>query len=592
MEYEKMELPATQFQIEKLIKMYMTIKRYDDVNGTRIKNVDYSSCIGYMKQYIYPIEKGEYMFYKSFEKEFIHYVKSEIQGEIYKHLEKDLINSFEKDYLTIFKITSSCVRPDLFKENDNYFLNLSKPIKWLYNPMKYNDFSDDLKQKTKEFLNFVKEFIGDSYEPFLKWIKNICLGKKNDVLILLNGIRRIGKSTLIMMFFKYVFGEEICLEGDSDLIISKFNMSMRGKLLIHFPELETMSDKEWRYANSKLKSWITEDITKLEDKNQSAKYNMKQAFSFIIDSNDNPLKNADKDPRFCLIDCSIKYLEDYNFFNNLKNRCFNDEVGHCLYKFIVENIDISNFNPQRDFPMTQNKKDMIYKLLDSTYQFLKYEYLLKERNVDSSVQELYDEYKLYCADKFKIHDKIYFTNKLREINIDYYKTNGFNRYKVSLEIIKKISNKKEWIHKLDDDISLETRNEIKNNKLFNTEENENLKTQIEELQKQLKISNEENEKLKQENEKLKTKKNEYKNMYNSLIDETENKDDEIESLKNEIKSLEIEKSKAHFMFDDLYNKINNEAEIVDENDYNNVLIENENENENEKEDVKIITKKN
>ena len=60
--------------------------------------------------------------------------------------------------------------------------------------------------------------------------------------------------------------------------------------------------------------------------------------------------------------------------------------------------------------------------------------------------------KNYCNnnDISKIKTKIDFNNSLKNIGINYYKSNGANYYKVLISEFKTISNKFHWIHDLDD----------------------------------------------------------------------------------------------------------------------------------------------
>jgi hypothetical protein len=113
--------------------------------------------------------------------------------------------------------------------------------------------------------------------------------------------------------------------------------------------------------------------------------------------------------------------------------------------------DTNSFNPQ-SYPTTQSKKDSIAKRLDNTYKFLKNNYVLTNKKIFASVDDLYNEYKNYCIhNKCKDLGKIGFNNKMKEIGIKFFRSDGgtINRYKVEHSELLKIANKFKWIHELD-----------------------------------------------------------------------------------------------------------------------------------------------
>jgi hypothetical protein len=67
------------------------------------------------------------------------------------------------------------------------------------------------------------------------------------------------------------------------------------------------------------------------------------------------------------------------------------------------------------------------------------------------VQELFDEYVEYCKKEQKSsYKKIEFGSKLKELGIEYYKTAGNNKYKVSTEFLHELATTRHWIHEIDD----------------------------------------------------------------------------------------------------------------------------------------------
>jgi hypothetical protein len=113
-------------------------------------------------------------------------------------------------------------------------------------------------------------------------------------------------------------------------------------------------------------------------------------------------------------------------------------------------IDVKGFKPQ-NFPMTDNKVDSFAKRLESHENFIKHNYVLQKLGIKCSVQELHDEYTDFCKkEQRSALKKIEFGARLKELGIEYYKSNGNNKYKVSIEFLQELATTRHWIHDIDD----------------------------------------------------------------------------------------------------------------------------------------------
>jgi len=173
----------------------------------------------------------------------------------------------------------------------------------------------------------------------------------------------------------------------------------------------------------------------------------------VINTNVEAIKNS-QGRRWFILDVSTKRMQDFNYFSNLKKNCFNNEVGEAFYNYLLS-IDTSNFSSQHDMPESQNKLDIIAQNLDLEYKFLKKEVILKEKNICCSVNELYKNFQVFCAYSdlriTKIPSKHNFTKKLRDIDIESYKSNDVNKYKLNYLVLKDYFETRKWIHILDYD---------------------------------------------------------------------------------------------------------------------------------------------
>ena len=461
----------------------MEFKNFD-LKAMELLNVQEQK--NYFIKYFIPLNNGSHCFFNNGQYDMI---TDEILKKVYlNRCSKKIKEFYLEDYKEIKTPVYKLNKPLMFDNKINLCpqLKASKP---------YKDFDKNIQNKVKIFLDYINEIIAsnneDVYNYILKWLSNLCKGNKNDsALVFKTNAKGVGKSTLPTMFRKYVLGENLCLESGSEPLKSKFNSILGGKLLVYFEELETFSTAEWNSVSSTLKRFITSDIISLQKKNQDA-YEAENINNYILLSNHDI---ADDGRRFFVADINTKRKGDYEYWDNLYKNCFNDEVGFALYCYFLE-LDTKDFKPQC-FPITKNKLNSISKRLDTVYLFLKEKYILENKNVYEKLSDFYLYYKEYCIqENKKVCGKTDFISRLSEIQINHYKSNGYNTYKISLEELKKIADKNNWINECDEFKSNET--EIENPIDFGVkDEKAELKKQIEELQKQL-------NKLKTENEDLK-----------------------------------------------------------------------------------------
>jgi hypothetical protein len=314
----------------------------------------------------------------------------------------------------------------------------------------YKDFDDNLKSKVEIFLSFMKEVLCNQniaiYDHLLKWISNMSKGNKNDcALVLKTLIKGVGKSTLTTMLMDYILGNDLCLETGSGPIKSNFNSILGGKLVVIFEELETFTQSEWSAVDCRLKRQITSKKITLEKKGQDP-FEATNINNYILLSNHDV---CDDDRRYFVLDVSTHRKGDREYWSNIYDNCFNKEVGSALYSYFRE-INTDKFHPQ-DYPITKSKLKSISKRLDTAYLFLKNEFILQNKGIKTRLVDLYNEYKVFCSEiNKKPCGKLDFVSKLSEIQINYFDSGGYKKYKVSLETLKEISNKNSWITDIDE----------------------------------------------------------------------------------------------------------------------------------------------
>ena len=413
---------------------------------TKFKSLGDDGKNDYIKQCFIPLATGDHIV---FDEDLKHRILDQqtVKKVYFNRMDKNANEFYFNKYTEIKTLVCELNKPMIY---GNKF-NVCPSIKAKYRP--YNEFSDDIKTSVELFLLYIKEVLASdniqSYEYILNWLANMLKGNKNDACIYLKGGQGIGKSTISDFLKENVIGTDLFLETGSSPLKNKFNSILQGKLLVQFSELENFNKNEWASVSSVLKRFITSTTYTLEGKNENS-IQINNVNNYILDSNNDAIKD-DEGRRYFIADVSHKYQNNRIYFGKIRNSCFNDEVGNAFYSLMLDR-NIDGFIPQ-NYPETKNKLNALSKRLDSSYMFLKDEYVLKKKSIYEKPKELFDEYLTYCNSNTvpKIHKKMDFISKLSEINLNYYKTSGTHYFKISLEELKQIADKNKWIHELDEE---------------------------------------------------------------------------------------------------------------------------------------------
>jgi hypothetical protein len=413
----------------------------DKFSFTALQKLNYEEQKKYITKFFVPLTNGSHCFLNNGTYEL---VPDDVIKKVYfKRVDDKLQKFYFKEYTGIKSPVYEIDKPVFFDDNINLCPQLPK-----HKP--YKDFEQSIKDKAQIFLDYINEILCNkqkvNYEYLLKWLSNLCKGNKNDCAIVLKTtLKGVGKSTLPTMIINHIIGEKLSLEIGSEPLKSKFNSALGGKLFVSFEELETFSQQEWMVVDCVLKRQITSKKIQLQKKGQDS-FEANNINNYMLLSNHDV---ADADRRYYVIDVQTHRLGDRKYWSNIYDNCFNNEVGSCLYSFFRE-IDTTNFHPQ-DYPITRNKLNSITKRLDTVYLYLKSEYVLKGKDINCRLVDLYVNYCDFCQTLGKKScPKTDFTTKLSELQINYIKSCGYIKYKASLDDLKEIAKKHKWINDLDE----------------------------------------------------------------------------------------------------------------------------------------------
>ena len=506
----KKKVDAEELATIKLIKKAQHNKADDEITKTKIihitKNEDnnedkYLDLDKIRQQYeerprTEKFKDGKSILVKNFDdiKEYIHkYLILSLTGEYYHKMGKRwsqigieqlnilYLSKFPKEIREWFKsennrkhkIVSLVELPtgiNVINRNGKNYYYLNTFAGFIHQKKPYDEYPEEIKNKVDIFLKYIYDVLADSdkdaYDYIVKWYANMCQGKKNDTILYLKGPEGIGKSSMTEMIANYVLGSKICTLSDTTPLVSKNNGNWVGKLYVIFEEFPTMSETMWNYCSCKLKTFITEKYS-MYGEMYTKQVQLKNIHNFVMNTNVDAIKDSNGRRVFCA-DVSVKFKQNHSYFANLRENCFNIEVGEALYNYF-QSIDVSKFQPQRDMPLTKNKIDSINNNLPIELQFIKDKVLFNGEEGKYSPDELYEEFMLYLASiKYtrNIKKKLNFIKGLRDNGIEYETGRSrYNFYNLKYATILELFKKNHWIHELDMD------------KLFENQESETKKVQ-------------------------------------------------------------------------------------------------------------------
>lgn len=401
---------------------------------------DHMDCKQYIAKFIFPLLNGTYALAEG---ENVTIMQKETINEVY-------LSRFPKDIKTWFKtetipkkLVCDLSKPTL---GDNY-INISKTLKHKYEP--YKSLDENTKLGVNQILNYIKEVWANSneevYSYLIKWLSEMVKGHKNKTCLYVKGLQGIGKSTIPEFIRDFVIGKNVTCKGKSDHLKGQHNLQLLGRIFVYFEELQFFSDKEWNAVDSELKDMITDTYGSYTDKYEK-RFEAENLNNYMVLTNNN-IKGVNG-RRYLVIDISSKYMDNFEYFGNLRKSCFNDEVGKAFYCYLKE-IDTENFN-SLNMPETRNKNDIVVELLTPIEKFLKFCFVLRNANIHSKVKDIHEQFKMYDSKNENVSIQKFCT-LMRELGFEFKKLNGYSVYKVSIEELTALAKKRKWLHELDED---------------------------------------------------------------------------------------------------------------------------------------------
>ena len=420
------QLSNVNFSLTKANRLFDEETRFD-----RKKSTEFPNTQAYINKYIFAVSDGSHYIWNG--SEFTYYTLENLTNIYLKRLNKDVKQWYLTGNCNIYTLVAEIGKPRIF---DNK-INLADEFKHINKA--YTEFSPESVALVNRMLLFIREVFcsnDEQFKYFIKILSSIAHGHKVETCVYLKGEEGIGKSTLIEFFTQYVIGMKLSYKATTSCLTGDFNKQLLGKLVVYFEELPTFTANQWEGVSSKIKDMVTGSTIQLRDLFEKAIV-VKNSMTIFINTNVNAIKSSEG-RRYFILDLDNLYKGNKEYFANLKEACFNDDCGSAFFSYLLNCIDITNFN-RETMPDTNNKLNAIADRLHPVYQYIKAAYFRKTGSKEKP-KDLFIRVSLFYKDFCEYHElkggkpitKNTVNDMMKSVGIIEYKSNGFPTYKKNM----------------------------------------------------------------------------------------------------------------------------------------------------------------
>jgi hypothetical protein len=245
----------------------------------------------------------------------------------------------------------------------------------------------------------IKKLTGNneaSFMYFMKWLADMVQrpGKLNGVAVVFKSEQGAGKNIFLDFFGNKILGKEYFFSTcEFERLVGTFANGRKNKILINMDET---SGKESFSLSEKIKSFITEETLKYEQKGIDSITLNNFARWIFTTNNDTPIKIELSDRRFVVFECDSSVCKNTKYFKELASVFNDDQVACSFYKALMD-IDLSDFDPINDRPITEVYKDIQGVNIPDLFYFVDF-YMNSFGDADVEVypSNVYPKYKQFC----------------------------------------------------------------------------------------------------------------------------------------------------------------------------------------------------
>ncbi|RHY82929.1 hypothetical protein DYB37_013705 [Aphanomyces astaci] len=194
--------------------------------------------------------------------------------------------------------------------------------------------------------------------------------QKTQLCLVMLGREGVGKNIITDILKNFVIGGRYVLEtADMSKITQRFNGSVENKLLCVLDEAASVNGKDSHKDQEALKALINSTNLVVEKKGAEP-YTIQDRCNYIcFSNNDYVIKASTEMRRFAYCRVSDLKIGNAKYFKDLYADFDKYGAGIHLYHYLM-NLDVSDFVPQRDFPMTAAKAEMQRDAVDKPIQWM------------------------------------------------------------------------------------------------------------------------------------------------------------------------------------------------------------------------------
>ena len=224
--------------------------------------------------------------------------------------------------------------------------------------------------------------------------------KRLKLIMLLGGGMRIGKSTFIRYFCKYLMGlKYFYVMNKKSQLLNKFNVCKANRQFILYEEVCNWAGDE--EINGELKFEGTETHQEFEIKN-GLRYTGKVYHTSVITTNKQNVVHIQEDcGRYVCLWCNSKYAKNMGYFAGLGAEWKDEESMRHLYHYLM-GIDLTDWNRQQTPDtawkkhMQKNSTDALNSLISYTLRNYGFPQTIWDNEGWIQTKSLHEYYKEYC----------------------------------------------------------------------------------------------------------------------------------------------------------------------------------------------------
>ena len=442
--------------------------------GSTIEHVE--KCKIYMRQYFFKTHSGLFFYNSEIrvfesieEKNLSRYLPNGLKMKYFDFkISKEKPLTFncrqwfvDENYLN-FKLILKLGAPSI--NYDNNTINLMGLELHPKCDSKYESFPTKTKNNVQLMLDHIKRVWcsgkDSQFEYILTWLS--CIGKRKiKSCLYLQSLEQSGKTIVIEFLENYVYGKYIVLKTEKIESLLHYTSPLEGKVLVNVNEMPCATTGEWKKLQNVLKSLITDSTFDCRAMYKDTRTTTNTFMMILTSNNDAVALSSSNFRRYKCPDVSDEMIGNNEYFNKIVDSTYNNECGKAFNVFLQERFDkFGKCFDENSFPKTDTFKDKICDKLDSTFKFIKYEYIQTNKSFDMvPLRDLYEEFKYWNQSQTGFKQTItnmIFSKKLKQLKCVTYKRITDSNGKKSLcfsgsadELLKEFS-KKGWIHELDE----------------------------------------------------------------------------------------------------------------------------------------------